>query len=108
MLNFLESFWQSRGLQETSGHQEVVADDYMQVSDLSFQAGLEMFFGSKCKAKKIEDVDMKSRLEEAGLLQFHHVDLWPASAAVRELATQMKSRVGFVYADLRKCVACRA
>ena len=108
MLNFLESFWQSRGMQETSGHQEVVADDYMQVSDLSFQAGLEMFFGAKCKAKKIEDVDMKSRLEEAGLLQFHHVDLWPASAAVRELATQMKSRVGFVYADLRKCVACRA
>ena len=102
MQNFLESFWKLHGAQEAGPHGEAVADEYGQISDFNFQAGLELFFGTKCKTKKIEDVDMKSRLEEAGLLQFHHVDLWPASAAVRELATQMKSRVGFVYADLRK------
>ncbi len=78
------------------------------MSEFTFQAGLELFFGAKCKAKKLEDVDMKGKLEEAGLLQFFHVNLWSATAAVRELATQMKSRTGFIYADLRKCVACCA
>ena len=55
---------------------------------------------------KIEEVDMQGKLEAAGLLPFFHVDLWPASAAVRELATHMKTRTGFIYADLRKCVVC--
>ena len=101
--NFLESFWKLHGAQEAMPV-EAATDEYGQLSDFNLQAGLEMFFGAKCKTKKIEDVDMKGRLDEVGLLQFHHVDLWPSSAAVRELATQMKSRVGFVYADLKKCV----
>jgi hypothetical protein len=81
-------------------------DQYSDMSDINLQAGLEQFFGSKCKAKKIEEVDMQGKLAAAGLLPFFHVDLWPASAAVRELATQMKTRTGFIYADLRKCVVC--
>ena len=72
------------------------------MSDANFQAGLELFFGSKCKPKKVEEVDMAGKLEAVGLAQFFHVDLWPAAAAVRELATLMKSRTGFIYTDLRK------
>ena len=67
------------------------------MSDANFQAGLELFFGTKCKTKKVEEVDMQGKLEAAGLLPFFHVDLWPASAAVRELATHMKTRTGFIH-----------
>lgn len=63
---------------------------------------LGRYFGNKGKSKKIEEVDMKGTLEKAGLLQLFHDDLWPASAAVRELATVCKTKNGFVFSDLRK------
>ena len=106
MQNFLESFWKVHGVQEAVVSGEAVSDEYQQMSHAKLSAGLEKFFGEKCKAKKLEDVDMKGKLEEIGLLPFFHVDLWPAAAAVRELATQMKTRTGFIYAELRKCVVC--
>ena len=63
---------------------------------------LGRYFGNKGKSKKIEEVDMKGMLEKAGLYQLFHDDLWPASAAVRELATVIKTKTGFVFSDLRK------
>ena len=104
MQNFLEHFWKVHGAQEAVVPGEALSDEYQQMSDAKLSAGLEKFFGEKCKAKKLEDIDMKGKLEEIGLLPFFHVDVWPAAAAVRELATQMKTRTGFINAELRKCV----
>ena len=108
MLNFLGAFWKMRCKPDDTGAPGSVAQDgYGEMSDCNFQASLEAFFGGKCKPKKIEDVDMKGKLEAAGLLQLFDVELWPSSAAVRELATQMKTRTGLVYSDLRKWVVFR-
>ena len=48
---------------------------------------------------------MSAAMEDAKLAEHFHVDVWPSSTAVRELATQLKnSKSAFVYSDLRKCV----
>ena len=70
--------------------------------DRDLQAFFDRTYGGKAKCKKVEEVDMPGTLEAAGLLKLFHVDLWPGSAAVRELTTQLKSRTGFIYADLHK------
>ena len=51
--------------------------------------------------KKLEPVDMGEAMKKAGLFPLFHVDLWPSATAVRELATQAKSKK-FVSSDLRK------
>ena len=77
-------------------------DQYHDMTNLDLHANLDRYFGGKAKCKKVEEVDMEGMLEAAGLLKLFHVDLWPGSAAVRELATKLKLRTGFIYSDLRK------
>ena len=122
-LNFLESFWKRHGKQDEvppSGpaaqvcvcgsvglgcmHLVLFQDQYqvMANQDRDLQAFFERTIGAKAKCKKVEEVDMPGALEAAGLLKLFHVDLWPGSAAVRELATQLKSRTGLIHSDLHK------
>ena len=65
-------------------------------------SGLEMFFASK--QTKFVCLDMVEVMKELSLDHVFHVDLWPASTAVRELATQRKTK-NFVYSDLKKFVS---
>ena len=74
------------------------------------QQGLEQYFAGK--QNKFVKLDMVEAMREAKLDELFHVDLWPASTAVRELATQRKTK-SFVFSDLKKsvfmllsCVAC--
>ena len=103
MLNFLEAFWEMHCQPDDTGAPGSVAQDgYGEMSDFNFQASLEAFFGGKCKPKKIEEVDMQRKLEAAGLLQLFGVELWPSSAAVRDLATQMKTRTGSSFLESQR------
>ena len=70
-------------------------------NDVDFQASLAVFFSATSKKKQLDEVDMPAAMNEAGLNDFIHVDLWPPSAAVRELATSLKHK-SFVFCDLRK------
>ena len=63
---------------------------------------LEQFFSSK--QVKFVSFDMVEAMGELNLDHVFHDDLWPASTAVRELATQRKTKT-FVYSDLKKCVS---
>jgi hypothetical protein len=66
----------------------------------------KFFAEGKSSKKKFIEVDMTAAMEEARLSAHFHVDVWPSSAAVRELATQLKSnKATFIYSDLRNCVA---
>ena len=74
------------------------------------QQGLEQYFAGK--QNKLVKLDMVEAMKEAKLDKLFHVDLWPASTAVRELATQLKTKK-FVCSELKKsvffllsCVAC--
>ena len=63
------------------------------------------FFG---KPKRLEKVNMEARMTELGLDLFFGPECWPDMAAVRELATKVKSITGdgncnpFVQVELRK------
>ena len=70
-------------------HLVLSQDQYQEVSNLDLHANLDRYFGGKAKCKKVEEVDMQGMLEAAGLLKLFHADLWPGSAAVREIATQL-------------------
>ena len=113
--NFLASFWKKHAVQPDEVAASLVASWWVPVelrvfsllaqepevlNDVDLQKGLDSYFGGK--KKKVEDVDMGARLEQACLSQHFCHEIWPASAAVRELATQLKSRSGFVFSDLRK------
>ena len=63
------------------------------------QQGLEQFFMGK--QKKLDKFDMAAAMKEAKLHDLFHDELWPACTAVRELATQKKTK-SFVYSDLKK------
>ena len=66
---------------------------------VQMQQGLEQFFMGR--QTKLVKIDMAAAMKEANLLDLFHVELWPASTAVRELATQIKTK-SFVYSDLKK------
>ena len=70
-------------------------DQYHDMINLDLHANLDRYFGGKAKCKKVEEVVMQGMLEAAGLVKLFHVDQWPGSAAVRELATQLMLRTGF-------------
>ena len=53
--------------------------------------------------KKVEEVDIPSALAEARLAEHFEVNQWPPHGALRELATQFKSKP-FVCCDLHKYV----
>lgn len=67
--------------------------------DETLQATLLQLLGPA--KKKYEEVDMVASMKEAQLYDLFDVNQWPSSAAVRELATQLKSK-RFVCSDLRK------
>ena len=75
------------------------SDPYQQECSSTLQS-LESFFSGKLQ-KKLVELDMAQAMKEAGLADLFHVDLWPASTAVRELATQLKNK-RFAYSDLKK------
>jgi len=75
------------------------SDPYQQESSSTLQS-LETFFSGKLQ-KKLVELDMAQAMKEAGLADLFHDDLWPASTAVRELATQLKTK-RFAYSDLKK------
>ena len=60
------------------------------------------------KATKLEPFDVGAKLTELGLDGHFPVEVWPPSAAVREIATWLKARKrlgnskGYVYHDLKK------
>ena len=68
-------------------------------SGLNMQQGLEEFFAGK--TKKLMKFDMMDAMTEIRLVDLFHDDVWPADTAVRELATQLKSK-RFGYSDLKK------
>ena len=86
------------------------ASEHGETSRLSMQAqfismqqqGLEQYFAGK--QNKFVKLDMVEAMKEAKLDELFHVDLWPASTAVRELATQRKTK-SFVFSDLKKSVS---
>ena len=78
----------------------VKTDPYQQAVTNAFSQGLEDFHGNKLK-KKLVEFDMAQAMTEAGLAKLFHDDLWPASTAVRELATQLKTK-RFAYSELKK------
>ena len=73
-----------------------VAGPGMQVQ---LQHGLEQFF--MAKQNRLIKFDMAAAMKEAKLDVLFPVELWPASTAVRELATHLKTRK-FVFAELAK------
>ena len=75
------------------------SDPYQQESTSTLQS-LESFFSGKLQQKLVE-LDMAQAMKEAGLADLYHDDLWPASTAVRELATQLRTK-RFAYSDLKK------
>ena len=62
-------------------------------------SALEHFFESK--KNKLVAFDMADKMKKLQLDQIFHVVVWPSSSAVRELATQMKSK-SFVCSDIKK------
>ena len=78
----------------------VKTDPYQLAVTNAFSQGLEDFHGNKLK-KKLVEFDMVQAMTEAGLAKLFHDDLWPASTAVRELATQLKTK-RFAYSELKK------
>ena len=76
-----------------------VADFKEGYSDDLLQASLLKMLGPQ--RKKLEEVDMAEAMKRAGLYELFEVGQWPSSAAVRELATQLKTK-RFVCCDLRK------
>ena len=66
---------------------------------VQMQQGLEQFFMGR--QTKLAKIDMAAAMKEAKLQDLFHVELWPACTAVRELATQIKTK-SFVYSDLKK------
>ena len=75
------------------------SDPYQQEGTSTLQC-LETFFSGKLQ-KKLVELDMAQAMTEAGLVGLFHDDLWPASTAVRELATQLKTK-RFAFSDLKK------
>ena len=75
------------------------SDPYQQESTSTLQC-LESFFSGKVQ-KKLVELDMVQAMKDAGLADLYHDDLWPASTAVRELATQLRTK-RFAFADLKK------
>ena len=75
--------------------------------DSSFQKAFVKHFG---KGKEWVYVDMHAKLTELGLVDHFPPSTWPATSAVRELATKLKAihKTGqenaFVCAELKKCV----
>ena len=62
------------------------------------------------KPVALERVNLAEKLEQLQLSQFFESDCWPEAAAVRELKSKVKSRMGegfsnpFVFAELHKYV----
>ena len=124
LLNFMIAFWKKHAPAElpiadgvaktvSSGHTCLVCIAFVCVCgcqdrcseastglDGHFLQGLERFFASKGQ-KKFVEFDMMEAMTEAGLVMLFHVDVWPASTAVRELATQLKTK-RFAYSELKK------
>ena len=73
----------------------------MEPGEISGVSMIEQYFEGK--QKKLVKLDMVEAMKEAKLDELFHVDLWPASTAVRELATQRKTK-SFVFSDLKKSV----
>ena len=78
----------------------------------SADALLHWIAGEKPKQKELEHVDIGAHLKTHGLASHLPVEVWPPTAAVRELATWIKSRkrcghpdTTFVYVNLKKCAS---
>ena len=74
-------------------------DDATAMEDSLLQASLLKALGPQ--KKKIEEVDLSEAMTNAGLAKLFHIDQWPDSGAVRELASQLKHKK-FVACDLHK------
>ena len=74
-------------------------EDGFSPEDALLQANLLRVLGPQ--KKKIEEVDLAEAMKATGLSRLFHIDQWPDSGAVRELATQMKKQK-FVACDLHK------
>ena len=98
LINFLIAFWKKHAVVD----EEVAAksDPYLQNAGESMQQGLDAYFSNKVQ-KKFVEVDMVQAMTQANLLNLFHDDLWPACTAVRELATQLKTK-RFAYSELKK------
>ena len=106
MINWLAAFWQKHAA--AVGGAEVFDPYIVGGGTASVQAAneqaaavgsvLEKLFENK---KKLVAVDMAASMKKLGLDQVFPLAAWPTSTAVRELATQAKSRK-FVSSDIKK------
>ena len=103
IINWLAAFWQKHAGGVEAFDPYIAGGGTTSVQAENEQAAavgsvLERLFENK---KKLVAVDMAASMRKSQLDQFFPLVLWPSSTAVRELATQAKSRK-FVCADIKK------
>ena len=112
MENWISAFWQKHAVVDKEPD-AAVFDPYTAGAGPAGPTGvqaeaavgsvLEKLFDSK--RNKLVAFDMADKMKKLQLDQFFPLVLWPASTAVRELATQQKSK-SFVCAEVKKYALC--
>ena len=107
MVNWIGAFWLKHAVVDKEP--VAVVDPYTPVvgpvgptgsqAEAAVGSALELFFESK--KNKFVTFDMAGKMKKLQLDQIFHLVMWPSSTAVRELATQKKSK-SFVCADIKK------